>query len=61
MAAYPLAEQHFMAFPRTVKRSILERIHTGKKLETRGARIAETARLAGENIRANQWRGKGAA
>jgi len=61
LAAYPLAEQHFMAFPRSVKRGILEWIQTAKKPETRGARIMETARLASENRRANQWRGKGAA
>lgn len=61
LAAYPQAEQHFLAFPRSVKRGILEWIHTAKKPETRAARIAETARLASMNERANQWRGKGAA
>lgn len=48
-----------MAFPRSAKRGILEWIHTAKKPETRAARIAETTRLAHENIRANQWRGAG--
>ena len=33
-------------------------IHTAKKAETRAARIAETARLARTNERANQWRDK---
>jgi uncharacterized protein YdeI (YjbR/CyaY-like superfamily) len=61
LAAYPPTEQYFMAFPRSVKRSLLEWIHTAKKPATRGARIAETARLASENRRANQWRCKGAA
>lgn len=61
LASYPLAEQHFLAFPRSVKRGILEWIHTAKRAETRAARIAETARLASVNERANQWRSKGAA
>lgn len=59
LAAYPQAAQHFEAFPRSVKRGILEWIHTAKKPETRSARMAQTARLAGVNQRANQWRGKG--
>ena len=50
-----------MAFPRSVKRGILEWIHTAKKAETRQARIVETARLASMNERANQWRSKRAA
>ncbi|RMF70509.1 MAG: hypothetical protein D6742_00030, partial [Cyanobacteria bacterium J069] len=33
-----------------------EWIASAKKPETRANRIAETARLAAENIRANQWR-----
>jgi uncharacterized protein YdeI (YjbR/CyaY-like superfamily) len=61
LAGYPLAEQNFLAFPRSAKRGILEWIHTAKKPETRATRIAETARLANVNERANQWRGKGAA
>jgi len=61
LALYPPAEQYFLAFPRSVKRGILEWIHTAKKPGTRAARIAETARLASVNERANQWRGKGAA
>jgi uncharacterized protein YdeI (YjbR/CyaY-like superfamily) len=60
-AAYPSAEQNFLAFPRSAKRGILEWIHTAKKPETRAARVAETARLASVNERANQWRGKGVA
>lgn len=61
LTAYALAEQHFLAFPRSVKRGILEWIQSARKPETRAARIAETARLASTNERANQWRGKGAA
>ncbi len=61
LAALPPAEANFEAFPRSAKRGILEWIHTAKKPETRAARVAETARLAQLNERANQWRGKGAA
>jgi uncharacterized protein YdeI (YjbR/CyaY-like superfamily) len=57
LAAYPLAAHHFEAFPRSVKRGVLEWIHTAKRPETRAARIAETARLAAVNERANQWPG----
>jgi uncharacterized protein YdeI (YjbR/CyaY-like superfamily) len=54
--AYPAARGHFEAFPRAVKRGILEWILNAKKAETRAKRVAETARLAQENQRANQWR-----
>jgi uncharacterized protein YdeI (YjbR/CyaY-like superfamily) len=53
---YPNAKQNFEAFPRSAKRAILEWISSAKKPETRAKRIQETARLASENIRANQWR-----
>ncbi len=56
LAANPDAEQYFEGFPRSVKRSILEWISNAKQPETRAKRIAETARLAAENRRANQWR-----
>ena len=56
LAANPIAQQYFDAFPRSVKRAILEWISNAKKPETRAKRIEETARLAAENIRANQWR-----
>jgi uncharacterized protein YdeI (YjbR/CyaY-like superfamily) len=56
LAANPPAVDYFEAFPRSVKRGILEWISNAKKPETRAKRIAETARLAAENIRANQWR-----
>jgi uncharacterized protein YdeI (YjbR/CyaY-like superfamily) len=54
-AAYPNASANFAGFPRSVKRGILEWITVAKRPETRAARINETARLANENIRANQW------
>lgn len=56
----PGAADCFAAFPRSVKRSILEWILVAKKPETRAKRIDETARLASQNIRANQWRPKAA-
>lgn len=55
-AAYPNAADNFEAFPRSVKRGILEWIATAKRAETRAKRVEETARLAAQNIRANQWR-----
>ncbi len=54
--AYPAAKQKFAAFPRSVKRGILEWIAAAKKPETRAKRIQETAQLADQNLRANQWR-----
>lgn len=50
------AKGYFEAFPRSVKRGILEWILNAKKPETRAKRVEETARLAEKNIRANQWR-----
>jgi uncharacterized protein YdeI (YjbR/CyaY-like superfamily) len=50
------AAKHFEAFPRSVKRGILEWILQAKKPETRAARISETVEKAKDNIRANQWR-----
>lgn len=55
-ARYPSAESNFVKFPRTVQRSILEWILNAKTPATRSKRIEETARLAEENKRANQWR-----
>ncbi len=50
------SKENFEAFPRSVKRGILEWIVQAKRPETRAKRVEETARLAAENIRANQWR-----
>ncbi len=52
------ARENFEAFPRSVKRGILEWIVNAKRPETRAKRILETATLAVKNERANQWRGK---
>jgi uncharacterized protein YdeI (YjbR/CyaY-like superfamily) len=56
LAAHPLAESYFSAFPRSTKRGILEWIANARKPETRARRIQETAMLAAENKRANQWK-----
>lgn len=56
LAEYAAAGGHFNAFPRSVKRGILEWIASAKTDATRAKRVAETARLAEENKRANQWR-----
>ncbi|HYN04323.1 MAG TPA: YdeI/OmpD-associated family protein [Vicinamibacteria bacterium] len=57
LARHVPARPHFEAFPRSVKRGILEWIATARKPDTRARRIEETARLAARNVRANQWRG----
>jgi uncharacterized protein YdeI (YjbR/CyaY-like superfamily) len=56
LAEYPAATRNWEAFPRSTKRGILEWIAMAKRAETRARRIAETARLAEQNERANQWR-----
>ena len=56
LAEHGAARQNFEAFPPSVKKGILGWISTAKRPETRSKRIEETARLAAENIRANQWR-----
>lgn len=57
LAQRPPAAAHFDAFPRSVRRGILEWILVAKKAGTRAARIEQTARLAQDNQRANQWTG----
>ncbi|MEM6432109.1 MAG: YdeI/OmpD-associated family protein [Deinococcota bacterium] len=54
-AEYDQAAANFKAFPRSAKRGILEWISNAKRPATRAKRIAETAELAQQNIRANQW------
>lgn len=49
------ANTNFLAFPKSVKRGILEWIKNAKTTETRQKRINETSTLANENIRANQY------
>jgi len=52
--ATPAARQHWEAFPPSARRAILQWISQAKREPTRATRIAETARLAADNIRANQ-------
>lgn len=56
--AQPAARQNFDAFSRSSKRGILEWIIQAKRPETRAKRIAETARLAAQNIKANHPTGR---
>lgn len=49
------AYDFFMAFPKSTKRGILEWILNAKTPQTRNKRIMETATLAAQNIRANQY------
>lgn len=56
---YAGAAANFAAFPPSARRAILEWIGLAKKLETRVARIEETARLAQVGERANQWKKPG--
>jgi uncharacterized protein YdeI (YjbR/CyaY-like superfamily) len=56
LAASREAQVHFAAFPRSVKKVILEWILNAKRPETRQRRIRETVALAEKNIRANQYR-----
>lgn len=55
-AQYPDSAANFEAFPRSVKRGILEWIFNAKRPATRQKRIQETASKAAQNLRANQWR-----
>lgn len=48
----PTAKAYFEAFPRSVKRSILEWLLNARQEETRKKRITETVTLAEQNIRA---------
>lgn len=59
--SYPAARANFEAFPRSARRGILEWIVQAKTPATRARRVAETAALAQENRRANQWRPGGKA
>lgn len=52
---YPDARSNFEAFPPSTRRGILEWIHNARRDATRSKRIEETARLAQDDVRANQW------
>lgn len=51
----PPARTNFDAFPASARRGILEWINAAKTTPTRTKRLAETAQLAQQNGRANQW------
>lgn len=53
--AVPEARRQWDAFPRSARRGILEWIGNAKRAPTRAARVAETARLAAQGVRANSW------
>jgi uncharacterized protein YdeI (YjbR/CyaY-like superfamily) len=53
---HPGAREHWQAFPRSVRRGILEWILNAKRAPTREKRIEETASMAARDERANQWR-----
>jgi uncharacterized protein YdeI (YjbR/CyaY-like superfamily) len=55
LESYPGSSAYFEAFPISTRRGILEWIQSAKRPETRAKRVEETARLAAQNIRANQW------
>jgi len=55
---YPGSRANFEAFPLGVRKQILEWIAQAKTEATRSKRVSETASLAAQNIRANQWRKK---
>lgn len=55
-AARPGVAEHWDAFPRSVKRGILQWIADAKRPETRARRIEETAAEAAEGRRPKQWR-----
>ena len=52
LAEVVAAREKFDAFPRSVRRGILEWISAAKRPDTRARRIAKTARMAGEGKRA---------
>jgi uncharacterized protein YdeI (YjbR/CyaY-like superfamily) len=53
---YPGSRRNFEAFPKSARRGILEWILNAKGPDTRSKRLDETARLAADNLRVNQWR-----
>jgi uncharacterized protein YdeI (YjbR/CyaY-like superfamily) len=58
LADHPPAAEYFEAFPRSVKRSILEWVMLAKRPETRQQRILTIAQMAQLNQRARQTGGK---
>jgi len=54
--AVPEARGHWDAFPRSVKRAILEWVGNAKTEATRSGRVSQTVAEAAHGRRANQWR-----
>lgn len=54
-ARYPGSAEYWEAFPKSIKQMILQWIGSAKRLETRQARLEDTAAKAARNERANQW------
>jgi uncharacterized protein YdeI (YjbR/CyaY-like superfamily) len=52
---YPGSAERFLAFSTSARKAILQWIALAKRAETRARRIDETARLAQQGIKANQW------
>lgn len=55
LVADRVAAGHWAAFPPSAQKGILQWILSAKLPRTRATRVAETARLAARNVRANQW------
>ena len=58
LEATPPARERFDAFPPGTRKQILYWIAQAKRPETRAKRIAQTADLAAQDIRVNEWRPK---
>ncbi|WP_409332674.1 YdeI/OmpD-associated family protein [Trujillonella humicola] len=54
--AAPAARREWNAFPRSVRRAILEWVGNAKRPQTRARRVATVVAEAREGRRANQWR-----
>jgi uncharacterized protein YdeI (YjbR/CyaY-like superfamily) len=52
------AANHWKGFPPSTQRAILEWVSLAKTEATRSKRVLQTAQLAAQNIRANQWKPK---
>lgn len=56
--AYPGSKRNFDAFPPGVRKQLIFWVDDAKREQTRDTRADEVARLAQQNIRANQWQPK---
>lgn len=55
LRAYPGSKRNFDAFPPGVRKQLIYWVDDAKRETTRDTRADEVARLAQQNIRANQW------